>query len=74
MAKEPKQINTSFNKGFGPLFEDIKKVRPDLCDNSKIAQEGVRTLWKSLKGLDKNPNQMGSKLSLNNSKGVVSCS
>ena len=47
------QITTSFGREFEGMFEEIKKLRPDLKDNSKIAQEGVRELWKKLKEDDK---------------------
>ncbi len=42
------QITTSFGREFEGIFEEVKKLRPDLKDNSKIAQEGVRELWKTL--------------------------
>ena len=43
------QITTSFGSAFKEMFLEIRKLRPDLSDNSKIAQEGVRELWKKLK-------------------------
>jgi len=44
-----KQIVTTFNGGFESLFQEIKKERPDLSNNSEIAKESVRKFWEDLK-------------------------
>jgi len=42
------QIITSYNSAFQPLFDDIKGKRPDLTNNSEVAKEALRDLWKKL--------------------------
>jgi hypothetical protein len=59
MTKARKNTTASFNEGFGPMFEDIRKARPDLKSQSEIAQVAVRKLWENLKTGDEPSSTMG---------------
>lgn len=48
-----KIITTSYSEGFEHIFEEIREKRPDLSNNSEVAKEAVRTLWKLLKSKEK---------------------
>lgn len=42
-------ITTSYAEGFESMFQEIKTARPDLNNNSRVAQEAVRRFWEDVR-------------------------